>query len=438
MIIFTRIIFSLGGRVNTAKFANGGTCELGAEWLAGGDISNGLILLANQEGLGSKVDWRYNRNIVCMTSEGRALSSDICFIGRKIFNKVRREAYRLFKVAADIKHGTVAYFLDRRLGEELKSFGDCWRDALQRLMCCLKNDLRVRWGAELGKMSSDLLGTYAEEPANALRLHAGLVNVLLPLVRDIPQDKIHLNSPVKTIFWEHDKTSVVLESSKEVPVDFIIVTVPLGFLKKNCDTFFHPKLPKAKLEAIEKLGYGKVTKIYMKYPFDIWGSRRTEISTLWKSRDWSDREMYWYKGISCVHVQRDMAAVVIGGKEAECAENESSDLIAHDLTSLLRCFLSAAFLPQPNELLKSRWNTDIWNLGSGTYLSLDSRPSDPATLAAPLFICADKNPKILFAGEATCPKNLNTVHGARKTGIREAQRILDMVSNTALADRCPC
>ena len=38
-------------------------------------------------------------------------------------------------------------------------------------------------------------------------------------------------------------------------------------------------------------------------------------------------------------------------------------------------------------------------------------------------------PRILFAGEATHPTSWSTVHGARGTGIREAERLIKFYSN---------
>lgn len=40
--------------------------------------------------------------------------------------------------------------------------------------------------------------------------------------------------------------------------------------------------------------------------------------------------------------------------------------------------------------------------------------------------CDGEAPVILFAGEATCPAHYGTVHGARLSGIREAERIIQL------------
>ena len=38
----------------------------------------------------------------------------------------------------------------------------------------------------------------------------------------------------------------------------------------------------------------------------------------------------------------------------------------------------------------------------------------------------DANPRLMFAGEATHPNFWSFMHGARESGIREAQRILNL------------
>ena len=40
----------------------------------------------------------------------------------------------------------------------------------------------------------------------------------------------------------------------------------------------------------------------------------------------------------------------------------------------------------------------------------------------------DANPRLMFAGEATHPNFWSFMHGARESGIREAQRFLDLIN----------
>lgn len=52
--------------------------------------------------------------------------------------------------------------------------------------------------------------------------------------------------------------------------EFALCTVPLGILKRDLIQF-EPQLPKSKLLAIERLGYGLLNKIAMLFPYAFWG-----------------------------------------------------------------------------------------------------------------------------------------------------------------------
>ena len=59
------------------------------------------------------------------------------------------------------------------------------------------------------------------------------------------------------------------ETNDYLNFDHVIVTVPLGFLKKN-PKFFTPKLPKEKRGAIKYLGFGNVIKVFLEYEKPWW------------------------------------------------------------------------------------------------------------------------------------------------------------------------
>lgn len=78
-------------------------------------------------------------------------------------------------------------------------------------------------------------------------------------------------------------------------------------------------------------------------------------------------------------------------------------------------------IPDPTDVLITRWRTDEFARGSYSYLSLDNRPGDRELLAAPI------GAKLFFAGEATSSSNPATVHGALMSG-RDAATMLQGVA----------
>lgn len=89
--------------------------------------------------------------------------------------------------------------------------------------------------------------------------------------------------------------------------------------------------------------------------------------------------------------------------------------------TLIRQFLGDPNIPAPTEILRSAWKTNELTRGSYSFLSQMSSPEDIACLGEPLYV--EEAPVVLFAGEATHPHFFSTTHGARESGIREAERL---------------
>ena len=77
-----------------------------------------------------------------------------------------------------------------------------------------------------------------------------------------------------------DEDGVHLRDSKgrEASFDAVILTVPLGVLKKS-NISFTPQLPKWKLDAIARLGMGTLDKVYLRYDSVFWDEDVTWIAT---------------------------------------------------------------------------------------------------------------------------------------------------------------
>jgi hypothetical protein len=76
------------------------------------------------------------------------------------------------------------------------------------------------------------------------------------------QNKIKTNTPVVKIDQSGDVVEVYTTNGQVIYARSVIVTVPLGVLKKS-DIEFVPPLNGAKLEAIDLIGMGNMNKVLM-------------------------------------------------------------------------------------------------------------------------------------------------------------------------------
>jgi monoamine oxidase len=77
-------------------------------------------------------------------------------------------------------------------------------------------------------------------------------------------------------------------------------------------------------------------------------------------------------------------------------------------------------IPNPNNFLRTKWGQNINSYGAYSYPTNGSTSEDFNTLAN------EVNNKVFFAGEHTEKEYRGTVHGAYLSGIREAEKIIDL------------
>ena len=63
-------------------------------------------------------------------------------------------------------------------------------------------------------------------------------------------------------------------SDETFEAENVIVTLSLGVLKAKAESLFEPKLPDRTLEAIEKLGFGTVDKIFVEFEETWWDPKK--------------------------------------------------------------------------------------------------------------------------------------------------------------------
>lgn len=421
-----------GGRIHSCWLGDA-VIEMGAEWITGACLSNSVYTLASHDRLLQSPLPRLDcsRGLFC-TSEGRAIDLPVTITAYHTFRQIEQQAANLFRLGCERCHGSLLNFVGLRIQQELHNFPEDQRYDAARVMFGLSNILRMKCGEDLSLVSADQYGSYIELPGGSVRVPLGFVGVMAPLLRGLPDNCIRYNKPVAVIRWGAGQTGcgrvlVKCCDGEEIYGDYIILTMSLGCLKCQADKLFAPPLPMSKLEAICGLGYGLCDKVFLEYAEPFWVCHEGSLKMAWSAEELCCR-CDWTRGVCSIDEMPGSKHVLcawISGQEAALMESMADNDVAEGLTQVLRKFTGNPCLPYPQMMLRSRWASDPHFCGAYSYMGCSSTVSYQCELGSPVpGPCDPVPPVLLFSGEATVPGFFATVHGARLSGIREAERVI--------------
>ncbi len=221
---------------------------------------------------------------------------------------------------------------------------------------------------------------------------------------------IQLTEMVSAIDYSQSKIKV-LHSSGLSEADFVIITVPLGVLKAN-SIRFTPALSTPKLEAIEKIGMNCVNKFLLKWDTAFWDDKLYLSYT----PEIADQFNYFVNLNHPVPGSNCLMTFAYADK-ARASENLSDNSITETIMSHLKDMYGEN-IPEPTALLRTKWQTNPYCLGSYSYTSIKTKMEHFDQMAE-----AEQS-KLFFAGEHTDRDYFSTAHGAYLSGIREAKKIM--------------
>lgn len=350
------------------------------------------------------------------------------------FRQIEEETAQIYCLGGNKQQGSLINFISLRVQQELHDYPLDQQHDAARIMFGLAHMLNARCGDDMAMLCADHLGCFMNMPGGDVRVPLGLVGILAPLLRQIPEGCIRYCKPVNCIYWgTSQKTGhravVCTTDGDEFPADYVIITVSLGVLAYNAAKMFCPALPASKIDAMRCLGFGFCNKVYLEYcrPFWFWHKGDLDFkfgkNCVCHCGDWT-------RGVTAIEPVPNSKHVLcawIVGQEAYMMEGLCDRDVAEGLTQLLRKASGNAFIPYPMTILRSHWTLDPFFRGAYSY---DYRCTDgnaQRALACPLPGPRESIPPILlFAGEATVPGHFATVSGARLSGVREAERIVQL------------
>lgn len=224
---------------------------------------------------------------------------------------------------------------------------------------------------------------------------------------------IKLNQSVTKIDYTNSKIKVTHNTSIS-EADYVIVTVPLGVLKANKIEFV-PALPVTKQNAIQKVGMNCVNKFLLTWETAFWDDVQY-ISYTPETRDKFNYFVNVKKFHPTVNALMTFAYADYGRKTETMTDAQIIDEIMTHLKDIY-----GKDIPNPTNLLRTKWQTNENSYGAYSYTAVGTEMQHFDDLAE------EVNDKVFFAGEHTEADYYSTVHGAYLSGIREANKIIDLM-----------
>uniref|UniRef100_A0A915JJE8 Amine oxidase domain-containing protein n=1 Tax=Romanomermis culicivorax TaxID=13658 RepID=A0A915JJE8_ROMCU len=222
---------------------------------------------------------------------------------------------------------------------------------------------------------------------------------------------------------------------KTLKADAVLCTVPLGVLKKCIDpketeekSFinFCPPLPKSKVDAINRLGFGNLNKVVLCFDRVFWDPSRHMFGYInEKTEARGEFFLFW-----TIYNEPTVIALV-AGKSSSKIEYLSEEIVVERCLHVLRTIFSQDQVPPPKETMVTRWANDPFSCGSYSFVAVGASGQDYDVLAQSLPETGSR-PKLFFAGEHTCRRYPATVHGAVISALQQAGYIANELLESCL------
>lgn len=203
-------------------------------------------------------------------------------------------------------------------------------------------DLRDVGVNEWGRYSFN--GESCQAHVNLKNRFDEVVDVIIE--KDIGQESIRCGREVISIEWGGDVSTVLCRNGESYSGRFIIATFSIGVLKQK--GIFNPPLPETVQSTIDRMGYGTIDKIFLKYKRPFWESSFKGVQFVWTEKE--DLNIpQWIKSMTGFDlVDGNVLIGWIGGPGAVEMEQLTDEEVIRDCIGVLEGLLRTT-VPHPDE-----------------------------------------------------------------------------------------
>lgn len=240
------------------------------------------------------------------------------------------------------------------------------------------------------------------------------------------------NLPIQlnTLVTKIDATDVerillttTVENSSTISCRRLIITIPLGCLKKET-ILFEPPLPDWKRNAINQMGMGLMNKLVLRFGHHFWDR---DVRAIMHA---CNQQRGRFRMTLCLPPPANTLILFVTGSFARELENLNDEQILEEVMTFLRNIFPQKQIPRPINYKFTRWLQDPLACGSYSYFAVHASPHTIEQLAK-----ATSNGRVHWAGEHA---NVNDgepywsygcVHSAFQSGQNAAQAIREQLSS---------
>ncbi len=224
---------------------------------------------------------------------------------------------------------------------------------------------------------------------------------------------IKLNSRVTEINYGATKP-FVKANGITYEADYILVTVPLGVLK-NKAIAFSPALPSEKNKAIENTKMGNVNKFLLVWKSSFWDIKAQYIGYTLETKG----KFNYFMNLNKFLPSSNALMTFAFGKYASQTESMTDAQVISEIMTPLKAIYGNNIV-NPSQFLRTKWGSNPNSFGSYSFATTGTTTEDFNTMSQSV------QNKLFFAGEHTELEYRGTVHGAYLSGLREADKIIDL------------
>lgn len=383
----------VGGRVwSRADWKGKNPMDMGASWIHG--VSNNpMAEWAQKEGIRT-VPFDYEKK--AMFHAG----------GSRITPEEERRIEKSFRKTLKLANGTAEELsqdvsLRKTFTGAEKKLG--WSpQEVAHLDFRAHTEIEHEFAASLEELSAQHWDEGEELPGGDVIVPSGVGGIVEPWARG--QD-IRFGQAVVRVGYDRDGVRVKTSQGLELAAKKLIVTVPLGILKKGT-IVFDPLLPKEKMEAIGRIGFGNYQKTALLFDELFWDP---ELHLF----DWdggaSGKE--WAEWVNLYPFTGEPALMAFHTAQAAYGIEKMTDReVSEAATEALASALGKK-VPRPKDMMVSRWGHDPYSLGAYSFMGVGATPADRVMLGKSVA------GSLYFAGEAVSENYAATMHGAYESGL---------------------